>query len=195
MGVTVKSSAAIIMQRRLSHLVGDFLTLSKLDSAPTLIRTPVDVGKVLAEVAEQMTSLAEARQVRLTVQRSEPVIALADPDQLKQVVLNLVDNAIRYTPPDGEVRLTYALGPSRWNVSLEVQDIGPGILPTDIPYIFDRFYRGDPSRSRASVGSGLGLAIARAIVEAHGGTISVRSTPGSGTCFTVVLPAQQVGGE
>ena len=129
------------------------------------------------------------------MQRSEPAIVLADPDQLKQVVLNLVDNAIRYTPPDGEVRLTYALDSSRWKVFFDVQDMGPGILPIDIPHIFDRFYRGDPSRSRASGSSGLGLAIARAIVEAHGGTISVRSTPGSGTCFTVVIPAQEMGGE
>jgi two-component system OmpR family sensor kinase len=176
--------------RRLSHLVADLLTLSRLDSAPALIRTQVDVGNVLAQIAEQMTPQAEARQVRLTVQRSEPAIALADPDQLKQVMLNLVDNAIRYTPPDGEVRLTCTLDTSRGNVRLDVQDSGPGILPADIPHIFDRFYRGDLSRSRSSGSSGLGLAIARSIVQAHGGTISVRSTPGAGTCFTVVLPTQ-----
>jgi signal transduction histidine kinase len=181
--------------RRLSHLVADLLTLSRLDSAPALIRTQVDVGSVLAQVAEQMTPQAEARQVRLTVQRSEPAIALADPDQLKQVMLNLVDNAIRYTPTDGEVRLTCTLDTSRGNVRLDVQDSGPGILPVDIPHIFDRFYRGDPSRSRASGSSGLGLAIARAIVQAHGGTISVRSNPSAGTCFTVVLPAQLACGE
>lgn len=181
--------------RRLSRLVADLLTLSRLDSAPALIRTPVDVGNVLTQVAEQMTPLAEARQVHLTTQHSEPAIALADPDQIKQVVLNLVDNAIRYTPPDGEVRLTCTRDPSRANVRLDVEDSGPGILPADLPYIFDRFYRGDPSRSRASGSSGLGLAIARAIVQAHGGTISVRSTPGAGACFTVVLPAQLPRGE
>ena len=177
--------------RRLSHLVADLLTLSRLDSAPALIRTPVDVGTVLTEVAEQMKPLAEARQVCLKVQRSEPAIVLADPDQLKQVVLNLVDNAIRYTPPDGEVRLTYTLGPNRANVRVDVQDTGPGILTTDIPHIFDRFYRGDPSRARASGSSGLGLAIARTIVEAHGGTVSVSSAPGTGACFTVLLPSQE----
>ena len=181
--------------RRLSHLVADLLTLSRLDSAPALIRISIDVGTVLTEVAEQMKPLAEARHVCLTVQRSEPANVLADPDQLKQVVLNLVDNAIRYTPADGEVRLTYTFGPSRATVRMDVQDTGPGILPTDIPHIFDRFYRGDPSRSRASGSSGLGLAIARAIVEAHGGTISVISIPSTGACFTVVLPAQQARGE
>ena len=175
--------------RRLSRLVSDLLTLSRLDSAPALVRTPVDIGKILVEVVELMTPLAEARRVHLTVQRSQPVITPADPDQLTQVVVNLVDNALRYSPPDGEVRMTCAPGPARGNVRFDVQDTGPGILPVDLPHIFDRFYRGDPSRSRASGSSGLGLAIARAIVEAHGGSISVSSPPGTGSCFTVVLPA------
>jgi len=177
--------------RRLGLLVADLLTLSRLDSAPTLVRSPVDIGNLLVQVAEQMTAVAQARNIRIIVQRAQPSVALADPNQIKQVVLNLVDNAIRYSPPDGEVRLSCAPGPGNANVCFEVKDCGSGILPVDIPHIFDRFYRGDLSRSRASGSSGLGLSIARAIVQAHGGTISASSPPGAGACFTVVLPATQ----
>ena len=177
---------------RMARLVSDLLTLSRLDSAAPMQMAAVDTGKLLDNIAEQVTPLAEAREVRLHVAREGhgPILVSADPDRLKQVVLNLVDNALRYTPAAGEVRLS-AGHDAAGNVRIEVRDTGPGIAPEDIPYIFDRFYRGDPSRARTTGSTGLGLAIARSILQAHGGTIEVQSTPGSGACFIVTLPAHR----
>ncbi len=176
---------------RMARLVSDLLVLSRLDSAAPISIARVDAGQLLDDVAEQMSPLAEARQVHLNVTHDDFIPLKADPDRLKQVILNLVDNALRYTPPDGNVTLSALHDPAAGMARIQVQDSGPGIPPGDIPHIFDRFYRGDPSRARASGNTGLGLAIARAIVQAHGGTIEVRSTPGSGACFTVILPADQ----
>jgi two-component system OmpR family sensor kinase len=175
---------------RMARLVSDLLTLSRLDSAAPMQMAAVDAGKLLDNIAEQVTPLAEAREVRLDVVRegNGPILVFADPDRLKQVVLNLVDNALRYTPAAGEVRLSTGHD-ATGNVRIEVRDTGPGIAPEDIPYIFDRFYRGDPSRARTTGSTGLGLAIARSILQAHGGTIEVQSAPGSGACFIVTLPA------
>ena len=177
---------------RMARLVSDLLVLSRLDSAVPISIAGVDAGKLLDDVAEQVSPIAEARQVHLKVTHDDAIPLKADPDRLKQVILNLVDNALRYTPPDGRVTLSALYDPASAVARIEVQDSGPGIPPEDIPHIFDRFYRGDPSRARASGNTGLGLAIARAIVQAHGGTIEVRSTPGAGACFMVVLPAERL---
>jgi heavy metal sensor kinase len=176
---------------RMSRLVSDLLVLSRLDSAAPMSISRVDAGQLLDDVAEQMSPLAEARQVHLKVTHDDFIPLKGDPDRLKQVLLNLVDNALRYTPPDGNVTLSALHDSSAGVAQIQVQDTGPGIPPEDIPHIFDRFYRGDLSRARSSGNTGLGLAIARAIVQAHGGTIQVQSTPGSGACFTVMLPADQ----
>jgi two-component system sensor histidine kinase BaeS len=176
---------------RLSRLVNDLLTLSRLDntrgdSGPPARRVRMDACATLTAAAQQMRALAEGRGVRLTAECAVPLWVAGDPGQIKQVLLNLLDNALRYTPAGGTVtvRGSAAEGQAR----IEVQDSGAGIAPQDLPHIFERFYRGDASRTRATGNSGLGLAIARAIIEAHGGTIEVRSTPGSGTCFTLRLP-------
>jgi signal transduction histidine kinase len=175
----------------MARLVSDLLTLSRLDSAAPMQLSAVDAGRLLEDVAEQVTPLAEAREISLSVARpDEGAIVPADPDRLKQVVLNLVDNALRYTPAGGAVRLA-AVHEAGGRVRLEVRDTGPGIAAEDVPYIFDRFYRGDPSRARTTGSTGLGLAIARSIVQAHGGTIEVESKPGEGTCFIVTLPTQR----
>ena len=176
---------------RLGRLVTDLLTLSRLDSTVPLRLQSVDLGKLLAEVAEQMGPLAEAKGVRLVVTTAGTVVAQGEPDKLKQVVLNLTDNAIRYTPEGSEVRLVAVADPAAGRARIEVRDAGPGIPPQDLPHIFDRFYRGDLSRARATGNTGLGLAIARAIVEAHSGTISAESVPGEGAVFRVVLPADR----
>jgi two-component system OmpR family sensor kinase len=178
---------------RLGRLVADLLTLSRLDSPASLTFTSVEAGKLLDEVAEQVAPLAAARQIRLEVAHEGPIPVRADSDRLKQVLLNLVDNALRYTPAEGTVRLLAALDPAGTTARLQVQDTGPGIAPAHLPHIFDRFYRGDPSRARASGNTGLGLAIARGIVEAHGGTIEAQPGPAGGTAFTIVLPAARPG--
>jgi two-component system, OmpR family, sensor kinase len=176
---------------RMARLVADLLTLSRLDSAAPLQFTSLDAGKLLNNIGEQMTPMAEQREVSVRVENRGPVMVKAEPDRLKQVILNLVDNALRYTPRGGEVRLTAGYDTEGGMARIEVQDTGPGIPAEDLPRIFDRFYRGDPSRTRASGNTGLGLAIARAIVQAHGGTIEAQSPPGSGARFTILLPAEQ----
>jgi signal transduction histidine kinase len=178
---------------RMARLVSDLLTLSRLESAAPMQFAPVDVGKLLENIAEQVTPMAEAREIDLNVAREGDglVVVSADPDRLKQVILNLVDNALRYTPANGEVKLSAGHDAETGRVRIEVRDTGPGIAVDDIPYIFDRFYRGDPSRARTTGSTGLGLAIARSIAQAHGGTIEAQSTPGEGACFIVTLPAHR----
>jgi signal transduction histidine kinase len=174
---------------RLGRLVTDLLTLSRLDSAATVPLVCVDAARVVAEVGAQMAPLAESRQVRLQVEAPQPVQVRGEADRLKQVMINLTDNALRYTPPGGEVSLSAGTDPRTGQAQLRVQDTGPGIPAADLPHIFDRFYRGDVSRTRSTGNTGLGLAIAHAIVQAHGGTITVQSGPGAGACFTVALPS------
>jgi signal transduction histidine kinase len=112
-----------------------------------------------------------------------------DPDRLEQVVVNLLDNAFRFTPAGKSVTLRVALVPE--GVALSVRDTGPGIAPEELPHVWEKFYRGDRARTRDAGGSGLGLAIVRQIVELHGGRVEVTSYPGEGSTFTVVLPAVQ----
>jgi two-component system OmpR family sensor kinase len=176
---------------RMGRLVSDLLTLSRLDSTSPMSFANIDAGQMLCDVGRQMAPVAEGRQVRLNVDVEGPVPVHADADKLKQVILNLVDNALRYTPEEGEVLLSASLDPAGGVARITVSDTGPGIAPDDLPHIFDRFYRADPSRARATGNAGLGLAIARAIVEAHGGRIEVQSAPGEGATFRVVLPGSK----
>jgi two-component system sensor histidine kinase BaeS len=130
--------------------------------------------------------VAEAAGVRLNVE-AEPVRVLADPDRLRQVIGNLVTNALRATPADGSVTLSATrLGDL---AQLRVADTGTGIDPEALANVFDRFWRADPARGRRTGGSGLGLAIARQIVTGHKGGIEVDSQVGVGTTFTITLPA------
>jgi signal transduction histidine kinase len=129
---------------------------------------------------------ADAR--RVVVERSEPVEISGDEDRLAQVLTNLVDNALKYTPRGAEI----CLGLTRQDgwARLSVADTGEGIPPEHLPHIFDRFYRVDSAGTRAAAGSGLGLAIVKHLTEAHGGRVEVDSTPGRGTRFTVLLPVR-----
>ncbi|HEY8597062.1 MAG TPA: ATP-binding protein [Thermomicrobiales bacterium] len=171
---------------RLSRLVGDLLTLSRLDAHPTLNQRPLDLNAVVSEVGEQTRYLAGERTVRWRTDGPLPIEG--DADKLKQVFLNLTGNAVAFTTTSGTIELHAS---RRGNAAqIEVTDDGAGIAPEDLPRLFERFYRGDKSRARRADGggNGLGLAIARAIIEAHSGTISARSTVGKGTTFIVTLP-------
>jgi signal transduction histidine kinase len=139
--------------------------------------------------AEQVQAAAEKRDVHLAVVPGPSLTLQGDEDLLLQLLLNLLDNAIKYTPPGGRVTAGWSTDDTQ--VELWVHDTGVGIAPEHLPHIFDRFYRVDKARSRAEGGAGLGLSICRWIAEAHGGSISVESAPGQGSTFTVRLPTSQ----
>jgi len=174
---------------RLRRLVDDLLDLRRIEAgALPLARQAVDLGELVARVQEQFSGLAGKKGLVLTT-TAPPALprVLGDPDRLQQVLINLVDNALRVTPAGGRVEVE--LRPDgRAGVELLVRDTGPGIPPDELPLIWERFYKGDPARRRTG-GAGLGLAIVRAIVEAHGGRVDVESEPGRGTTFRVTLPA------
>jgi len=125
--------------------------------------------------------------VRTAHDVSAHLAAMADAERIHQVLFNLVDNAVRFTPPGGEIRVTAR--PDGDRVQVIVTDTGVGIQPEHLPRVFERFYRVDPARSRDDGGTGIGLAIARSIVESHGGRIVAESDPGHGSVFTFDLPA------
>jgi heavy metal sensor kinase len=172
---------------RLTRLSNDLLWLARIDSQPsTLPAEPIDLSSILPAVAAQLEPLAHAQRVTLTLPAIPPLVVVGNEDQLIRLFLNLLDNAIRYTPLGGLIAL--AISSDAGQVAVRVRDTGPGIAPEHLPHLFDRFYRADRGRSRAEGSSGLGLAIAQGIAQAHGGGISVASTPGAGSTFTVWLP-------
>ncbi len=174
--------------QHLQRLIEDLRLLSLADAGElSLNRQRLTPYRVLerAAIAHAVNALDKDIDLRLEAAADLPALS-ADPERLAQVMGNLVSNAIRHTPPRGEIVLSATQ--ERDQVLLHVADTGSGIAPDDLPFIFDRFYRGDSSRSQMMGESGLGLAIARSLVEAHGGRISVDSTLGSGTRFTVALP-------
>ncbi|MFN8634344.1 MAG: ATP-binding protein [Chloroflexota bacterium] len=168
---------------RLGRLVADLLTLSRLDAEQPLHPAPVDLAQLIGDVAAQTRLLAAGQQIEVQVER--PATVIADPDRMKQVLLNLTANALRFTPAGGRIDLRLRTSGSR--AILEVADTGSGIAPELLPRVMDRFVRGDASRARATGGSGLGLAIVSAIVHAHGGSIDIASAPGAGTTVTIGL--------
>ncbi len=170
---------------RLTTLVNGLLLLARTDAGEVAIeRTPVDLAALIAEAVETFEPLAEENGVRLEACSQGPAIVAADPSRLRQLLTNLLDNAIQHTPLGGSV--TVSLGHDGNSAALSVIDTGTGILADHLEHIFERFYRVDPAR--APGGCGLGLSICRWIVAAHGGTIAARSTPGQGTEFAVTLP-------
>ncbi len=174
---------------RLIHLSTDLLFLARLEQRGVR-REPesLDVSALLESVAEQLRPLAEARSVLLCEEIPAGLALAGDVDHLIRLFLNLLDNAIKYTPPGG--RVTMRAWGDGTAVRVAIGDTGPGIAPEHLPRIFERFYRADADRSRAEGGTGLGLAMAQEIARQHGGGIEVASAVGQGTTFTVVLPLE-----
>ena len=176
---------------RMTELVDALLTLARADEGRAdLHREAVDLRAVIDEVRETGELLAEHGGVTMEVATpAGPVVLPVDRSRIRELILNLVENAVKYTPRGGSVRLQ--LGTADGRVLLSVADTGIGVAPGDLPHIFDRFWRADGARTRTGErsGTGLGLAICKWIAEAHGGSIDVQSRPGRGTTFTVILPA------
>jgi two-component system OmpR family sensor kinase len=172
---------------RMGHLVEDLLLLARLDESRPLERSPVD----LAEIARQAVEAARAvgPEWQLRVDAPQPVIIAGDAGRLRQVLDNLLANVRAHTPPGSTATVTVARGADQ--AVIQVSDDGPGISAEDAARLFERFYRADASRSRASGGAGLGLSIVAAIVAAHGGTVAAAPVPppGHGAVFTIRVPA------
>ena len=189
---------------RMGRLVNDLLTLAHSDEKTQEIRVygykkvdlkkpVIDLDSLLLQVYRQFRHTGEHENgnkiqqgPRLMLQNITPVKVYGDADQLHQVLVALIDNALKYTPYEGCVTLSLSIDKNE--AVLIVSDTGIGILPEDLPYIFERFYRADRARSRDRGGTGLGLTIVQNIVQEHAGTIEVESTPGRGSTFTVRLP-------
>jgi heavy metal sensor kinase len=174
---------------RLSLLVDRLLTLSRADSGDSMLaRDRVDLAELAEEVTNQLGVLAEEKQQTLTVEASAHSICLGDRMVLRQALLNLVDNAIKYSPVGGRIAVKVSMSADGKSV-LDVSDTGPGIPPELRPRVFDRFYRADRSRSRENGGgTGLGLSIARWAVEVNGGQLTLESNDGQGATFRITLP-------
>jgi two-component system OmpR family sensor kinase len=176
---------------RMSRMVADLLLLAKADyGGVTLNLEPLDLDTVISEVYREARVLAKDMNLKITIHDFEPVRINGDADRLKQLLLNLVSNAIKFTPPGGEIAIN--LRKNLRTAVMEVQDTGIGISAEDKKRVFDRFFQADTSRVRGvsgrGEGVGLGLSIAKWIAEAHGGQITVESEVGVGTTFSVMIP-------
>lgn len=184
---------------RMQSLVEDLLTLSRLEGSPVPgYHSPLDLSRLLRDCEQ------EARALSASVVQGGPAHAvtfvvapalggvqlLGDGRELQSAVSNLVSNAVRYTPAGGRIQLT-ALPQDDGGLSVQIQDSGPGIAPEHVPRLTERFYRVDRSRSRESGGTGLGLAIVKHVMQRHGGSLSIHSEVGQGSCFTLKLPADR----
>lgn len=188
-------TATLDETRLLARLVSDLQTLSLAESGELPLHTsPILAADLLADVAAGFSARAAEEEIDLRIDvppEAQSLILTVDPDRLDQVLSNLVVNSLRYTPAGGKITLRAEPIPD--GARLTVSDTGVGIPAEDLPYVFDRFWRGDRSRARAAgSGSGLGLAIAKQLVRAHGGTISAASRLGGGTDIIIDLPNQSV---
>jgi len=180
---------------RMVKIVQDLLMLSKFDAGDNDMRFEnFDIATSTNNICEALRLNVEKRDMVLKLERPETgVVCCGDRARIEQVIVNIITNAIRYTPDGGEI--TVRVGGSENHVWVTVKDTGIGIPKEQLPHIFDRFYRVDRARSRALGGSGLGLSIAREIVLKHGGDINIDSEPGKGTKVVIRLPREQSGGE
>jgi two-component system OmpR family sensor kinase len=169
---------------RMGRLVDDLLLLARFDAGRALDRRPVDLASIAAEAVQQARIAAAGRPI--TLEAAEPVIVDADPERLRQIIDNLIGNAIQHTPPGTPVTVT--LSSESGSGRLTVADSGPGMTQEEASHVFERFYRTDDARTRARGGSGLGLAIAASLAAAHGGELTVDARPGHGSAFHLRLP-------
>jgi signal transduction histidine kinase len=181
--------------RHLLRLIDDVLDLSKVEAGKLDFRPePVDPAALVGEVRDSLRTLAGARRIPIAVEIApdlDPVVA--DPGRLKQVLYNYLSNALKFTPEGG--RVTVRVGPAGPEIfSIEVEDTGVGVAPEDLDRLFVEFQQLDAATGRVQPGTGLGLALVRRLVEAQGGEVGVRSTPGQGSVFFAVLPRRPAGG-
>lgn len=171
---------------RVSLLVKDLFDLAKFDqNSFTIMKEKINLSEMLQAIYQKISPAFMNSNVQLEMHCSSKIFINADPVRFEQVLYNLLDNALKYSEAD--TKTTVEVKKMNQNIHIYIKDQGKGIPKEDLPYIFDRFYRVDKSRSRALGGTGLGLAIVKEIIEAHGGTISVESSLNKGTCFEIIL--------
>ncbi|NLG85632.1 MAG: cell wall metabolism sensor histidine kinase WalK [Firmicutes bacterium] len=175
---------------RLRRLVNDLLDLARIEAGQLVLEKEcVAINQVIKEVQQKLSPLATDKGVQLMVSGPEDVpLVWGNPDRLQQILINLINNALRYTSPGGSITIDVQVR-NNDQIMVSVRDTGSGIAPADLPYVFERFYKTEKARTRSSAGTGIGLAIVKGLVEAHGGEISVSSELGQGTTFTFTLPA------
>jgi signal transduction histidine kinase len=189
-----KKSLDVIAQEaaRMSSLINDMLFLARTDAGmEKLALKPLKLGKFLGELVSDISVLALAKEQTLKFTEVDNPVINGSETRLRQLFLNLLENAIRYTKPGGTI--TVAVDRRGGQAITEINDTGPGIPAEALGHIFEPFFRADESRTRDDGGTGLGLAIGQRIAEAHGGKISVRSEPGKGSTFSVLLPLSEEG--
>jgi len=169
---------------RMSVLVDDLLLLARLDEGRPLERERVQLDEIVGEAVDTAHAVDPARPIGLA---SAPVAVVGDRDRLRQIVDNLLANVREHTPSESPALVT--VGRENGRAVIEVEDSGPGLAADDLEHVFERFYRADPSRARASGGVGLGLSIVAAVARAHGGTVTARSADEHGAVFRIELPA------
>ena len=171
----------------MSRIVDELLFLSRADLGEIKVkRSPVQLDDLIREIQQQASILGQDRQVKTIVNKVEPIMVNGDDLRLRELFLNLVDNAIKYSHPGNTVEMSLVHQDDKGQFT--IKDQGIGISSEDLPRIFDRFYRTDSARSHATKGTGLGLSICKWIVESHYGSIGVQSAPNIGSSFTVLLP-------
>lgn len=185
----ISLSEASRESERMARLVSDLLVLARADAGVPIRRESVEIDRIVMDVLNETRHLATGKRVDVT--HIEPGVVSGDPDRLKQLMLNVIENAIKYSGEGGHVAVGIRRLPD--GIEISVRDDGIGILPEDLPRVYDRFFRGEAARQRDSGGSGLGLAIASWIVSEHSGTISVDSTVACGTTVRISLPETPAG--
>jgi two-component system OmpR family sensor kinase len=177
---------------RLAQLINRLLTLARAEAGDIQMRpTSIDLAQLTLYLVEQLDAVSSSKQISLSIKSEEPVYVKGDREWLESAILNLLDNAIKYTSMGG--RISVAVENHGNEQKLEIRDTGIGIEPEALPHIFERFYRADLSRSSRYEGAGLGLSLVRWIVEQHRGRVEVNSELGKGSCFTIWLPADVLG--